>query len=241
MYYRPREKKRSPVATAFMLLLLLVMMGVLAGLLAIYGGYINIDTPTVAERFAPTPTPTRPAVLYIADGDEFFAQGKLAQAIESYEQAIQKDPANDVPFIRQARLLVYTRDTGKAVERAAQAVIINPDSPENLAYYCRALDWEALYAEAIDACSCGIELAPEYAEGYAFLSEVHADLGNWRLAQSNADLALAGLGAGVIEGLTLHVVEPGFEVLHRLAAVLVLALLGAGHHHAGRDVGDADD
>ncbi len=190
MYYRPREKKRSLPATILLLILLITMIGVLVGLLAIYVGYIDIDTPTVAERFAPTPTATRPAVLYIADGDEFFAQGKLPQALESYEQAIQKSPANDVPYIRQSRLLVYTRDTGKAVERAAQAVTINPDSPENLAYYCRALDWEALYAEAFDACSCAIELAPDYAEGYAFLSEVYADLGNWRLAQSNADLAL---------------------------------------------------
>jgi len=190
MYYRPREKKRSLLTTILLLLLLLVLIGVFAGLLAIYIGYIDIDTPTVAERFAPTPTPTRAAVLDIADGDELFAQGKLTQAIEAYDRAIQKEPTNDVPYIRQSRLLVYTRDTGKAVEQAAQAVVINPNNPENLAYYCRALDWEAMYAEAFDACSCAIELAPDYAEGYAFLAEVYADLGNWRLAQSNADLAL---------------------------------------------------
>jgi len=190
MQYRPREKKRGLLATVLLSLLLLVMIAVLAGLLAIYFGYLAIEPPTLAERFAPTPTPTRPAVLYVADGDEYFVEGKLQQAIDAYEQAIQIEPANDVPYIRQSRLLIYTRDTSKAVDRAAQAVVLKPNNPENLAYYCRALDWEARYAEALDACACALELAPDYAEGYAFLSEVYADLGNWRLAQANAEKAL---------------------------------------------------
>ena len=190
MRYRPREKKRGPLATVLLSLLLLVMIAVLAGLLAIYFGYFAIEPPTLAERFAPTPTPTRPAVLYVADGDEYFAEGKLQQAIDAYEQAIQIEPSNDVPYIRQSRLLIYTRDTSKAVDRAGQAVVLKPNNPENLAYYCRALDWEARYAEALDACACALELAPDYAEGYAFLSEVYADLGNWRLAQANAEKAL---------------------------------------------------
>lgn len=190
MYYRPREKKRSPLVTFILSILLVMMSVVLVGLLAIYFDYIAFEPPALAEQFAPTPTPTRSPVLYIGDGDEYFAQGKLSEAIEAYEEAIQRDPSDDIPYIRQARLLIYTRDTSQAVARSAQAVLLNPDSPENLAYYCRALDWEARYAEALDACSCAIEIAPDYAEGYAFLSEIYADLGNWRLAQANADQAL---------------------------------------------------
>ncbi len=190
MYYRPREKKRSLTATILLSMLLVVMLAVLAGLLAIYMGYVDIRPPTLAERFAPPPTPTRPAPLYIADGDQYFAEGKLSQAIDAYEQAIRIDPTLDVPYIRQARLLVYTRNTARAVDRAAQAVRLNPHSAENLAHYCRALDWEAQYADALNACACAIEIDPNYAEGYAFLSEVYADLGNWRLAQANAQTAL---------------------------------------------------
>jgi tetratricopeptide (TPR) repeat protein len=190
MYYRPQEKKRRPLVTLSLILLLLVMVGFLALLLAIYVGYLDINTPTIAEQFAPTPTPTRSPILYIADGDELFAQGKLPQAIAAYEEAIARNPTNDVPYIRQSRLLVFSRDTAKAIKRGGEAVALNPGSAENLAHYCRALDWEALYAEAIDACTCAIELDPTYAEGYAFLSEVYADLGNWRLAQSYAQQAL---------------------------------------------------
>jgi tetratricopeptide (TPR) repeat protein len=190
MYYRPREKKRSPLVTILLILLLGIMTTVLLGLLAIYIGYVDIQPPTLAEQFAPTATPTRSPILYIGDGDQYFADGKLQQAIDAYEEAIQRDPSDDIPYIRQSRLLIYTRETAKAAERATQAVVINPQSSENLAYYCRALDWEARYAEALDACSCAIEMDPDYAEGYAFLSEIYADLGNWRLAQDNAQRAL---------------------------------------------------
>jgi tetratricopeptide (TPR) repeat protein len=190
MYYRPREKKRNPLVTLLLSILLLAMIAVLAIMVAIYVGYFEIEPPALAKRFGPTPTPTRSAILHTADGDTHFAEGKLQQAIDAYEQAIQIDPANDIPYIRQSRLLIYTRDTTKAVERAAQAVVLNPNSPENLAHYCRALDWEARYSEALDACSCAIELDPAYAVGYAFLSEVYADLANWRLAQTNAQKAI---------------------------------------------------
>lgn len=190
MYYRPREKYRRPIVTLVLWVLFLIMSGVLGLLLGIYVGYFDIETPTIAEQFQPTPTPTRPAVLYVGDGDLYFAEGKLAEAVAAYEQAIQLDPGHDVPYIRQSRLLVYTHNTAKAVERASQAVLLNPASPENLAYYCRALDWEAQYDAAAEACNCAIELDPQYAEGYAFLSEVYADLGQWYQARTIAQQAI---------------------------------------------------
>jgi tetratricopeptide (TPR) repeat protein len=190
MYYRPKSQKRHPLITFVLLLALVLLTLTLVVLWGIYIGYFDIKVPTLTERFGPTPTPTRPAVLYTADGDTYFAAGKLEEAIDAYERAIQLDPANDVPYIRQARLLVYTHDTAKAVDRAAQAILLKPANPENLAYYCRALDWEARYGEALDACSCAIELDTKYAEGYAFLAEVYADQANWRLAHSTAQQAL---------------------------------------------------
>ncbi|MFN8456360.1 MAG: tetratricopeptide repeat protein [Anaerolineae bacterium] len=190
MYYRPQDKRRGPLLTLLVYTLFIVMLGVLVLLIGIYVGYFNIKPATLASRFEPTPTPTRSAILYVGDGDAYFAQGKLKEAIDAYEQAIRIDPQQDVPHMRQSRLLIFTRDTGKAVDRAAQAVALNPNNPENLAHYCRALDWEARYAEAFDVCGCATELNPNYAEAYAFLSEVYADTGNWRLAQANAQKAL---------------------------------------------------
>jgi tetratricopeptide (TPR) repeat protein len=68
--------------------------------------------------------------------------------------------------------------------------LLNPTSAENLAYYCRALDWEAQYGAAFEACSCAIELEPDYAEGYAFLAEVYADQADWFSARSTAQQSI---------------------------------------------------
>ena len=190
MYYRPREKKRHPALTLVLLVVLTAMVVVLLALLGIYAGFLQVDVPDLAQEFAPTPTATRPAVLYVADGDAYFAEGKLPEAVAAYERAIELDPSDDVPYIRQSRLLVYTGNTARAVDQAAQAVLLNPNSAENMAYYCRALDWEAQYGPAFDACSCAIELDPTYAEGHAFLSEVYADQGEWYAARTAAQEAI---------------------------------------------------
>jgi tetratricopeptide (TPR) repeat protein len=190
MYYRPREKRRHLFVTVIFFILLVVMTAVLVVFLGIYVGYFKVEVPTLAQHFEPTPTPTRPAILYVGDGDLLFAEGKLPEAVAAYERAIQIDPDNDVPYIRQSRLLIYTHNSARAVDRAAQAVLLNPTNPENLAYYCRALDWEAQYDAAAEVCNCAIELDPNYAEGYAFLAEVYADQGQWFLAKSTAQQAI---------------------------------------------------
>jgi tetratricopeptide (TPR) repeat protein len=191
MYYRPRKKQRHLALTLMLIILLALLLGLLGLLLGIYVGYFEVETITLTERLQPTPTPTRPAVLYVGDGDLHFSEGKLKEAIAAYEQAIELDPNQAVPYIRQSRLLIYAHNTARALDRAAQAVLLNPASPENLAYYCRALDWEAQYDAATEACNCAIELDPKYAEGYAFLSEVYADQGQWFLARTTAEQAIA--------------------------------------------------
>lgn len=190
MYYRPKEKQRSPAVTFLLYTALAIFSAILIFLVGIYVGYLDVYVPTLADRYAPTPTPTRAPVFYIADGDGHFVEGKLEEAIADYEQAIALEPDNDLPYIRQSRLLVYTRDTSRAVARGAQAVLLNPARAENLAYYCRALDWDGLYDQAFSACACAAEIDPTYAESYAFISEVYSDLGDGLSARTAAQQAL---------------------------------------------------
>ncbi|GEM_PF-434191 len=190
MYYLPPDKNRSSLFNRLKLILLALAIILLAGLMGVVAGYAQVKVPAWAFRPTPTPTATRPPVYDLAEAEADFSEGKLDESVAGYEQVIQKEPTNDMPYIRQARLLVYTGDTGKAVERAAQAVALKPDNPENLAYYCRALDWEAEYEDALEVCFCATELYPKYADSYAFLSEIYADLGNWQAAKKYAQQAL---------------------------------------------------
>ncbi|MCG3211393.1 MAG: Photosystem I assembly protein Ycf3 [Anaerolineae bacterium] len=241
MYYRPREKKRHPAITAALLLLLTAMSLVLVILLAMYAGYFQVEVPSLTERFGPMPTPTRPAVLYVGDGDTLAAAGKLPEAIAAYDEAISLDPTDDVPYTRQSRLLIFAGDTAKALDRAEQAVLLNSTSAENLANYCRALDWEARYTAALDACSCATELAPNYADGYAYLSEVLADRGEWFNARDTAQQALdidfqsfaAHFNMGYvneIQGRYAQAVQ-SYENAIKLAPNLATAYIAAGRSY----------
>jgi len=179
MYIRPEKKRRSSI---FWVLILTIL--ILAGLWFIQ------KQPDWARPFEPTPTPTLEANYYINDGEIHFAEGRLQQAIKTYEQAIQLEPDNDIPYARQSKLLIYTGDTAKALTKAEQAVLLNPSSVENLAEYCRALDWEGHYGLAFDACECAIELDPNYAPAHAYLAEVYADQADWIPARTTAQEAL---------------------------------------------------
>lgn len=179
MYIRKEKKQRTSVIRV-----LFLTAAILLGL-----WFIRVQ-PQWAQPFVPSPTPTLPANYYISTGDVAFADGKLNEAIENYEQAINLEPQNDEPYRRQSQLLVFTGNTAKAVLRSEEAVLLNPDSAENLAGYCEALDWEGEYGKAFDACECATELDPNYAPGYAYLSEVYADQADWVPARKTAQKAL---------------------------------------------------
>ncbi len=180
MYIRQEKKKKKTSAVRVFILTVLILLGL---------WFIRVQ-PDWARPFVPSPTPTLPAQYFVTEGDIQFADGKLHEAIKSYEQAIAMEPENDVPYIRQSKLLVFTGDTAKAVLRAEEAVLLNPNSATNLAEYCEALDWEGDYGRAFDACECAIELDPNNALGYAYLSEVYADQADWVPARKTAEKAL---------------------------------------------------
>ena len=77
MYYRPREKYRHPLISLFLFILLVGMTVILIFIIGIYIGYYQVEVTTLAKRYEPTPTPTRSALLYVADGDTHFAEGRL--------------------------------------------------------------------------------------------------------------------------------------------------------------------
>lgn len=180
MYIHQEKKPKRTSAFRVFILTILILCGL----------WLIRVQPEWARPFEPSPIPTRAARYFINDGDIFFGEGKLYQAIDAYEQAIQLEPENDIPYSRQSNLLIFTGDTARALTKAEKAVILNPESAENLAGYCHALDWEGQYADAYDACECAIDLDPAYAPGYAYLSEIYADQGYWAKAKTVAQQAL---------------------------------------------------
>ena len=80
MYLEPRKKRRrrgrsSPIRVVILLILISV------------GLYIITQQPDLVRPFKPTPVPTRTAQSYLVEGQAFFREGKLNEAIEAYKRA----------------------------------------------------------------------------------------------------------------------------------------------------------
>jgi len=180
----PRKKRRSSPVRILLLLMLIAA--------SIYV-YALIKQEQVVSPFIPTPlppTPTRSALSYADEAEELYLQGKLAEAIVAYEQAITLDPDDVLSYIPLARLLALEGRTVEAVRRANRAVEIAPENARTWAILGMANDWNNDVPDAIDACKRAIDLDPTYAEAYAYLAEAYADAGRWAEATETAQTAL---------------------------------------------------
>ncbi len=182
MYVGPRPKKRRSSPMRMIFLLLLISAGVYI--------YAVIRQQQIENPFVPTPTPTRSAPSYAAEAEELYLQGKLAETIALYEQAIALDADDVLFYIPLARLLALEGRTVEAVRLAQQAVEMAPENARVWAVLGMAYDWNGDVPEAIDACKRAIELDPTYAEGYAYLAEAYADAVRWTQATEAAATAL---------------------------------------------------
>lgn len=116
----PRYPRRGPSC----LLVLFVTFGIAVSL------YIIQNSEEVREAIMPTPTrePTRSATELAVLAELSRDDGANEQAIDFYDQAIQNDPTNPEFYIRVVDLLVKNNESARAVERAEQATVLDPEN-----------------------------------------------------------------------------------------------------------------
>jgi tetratricopeptide (TPR) repeat protein len=175
-----RRTRRS--SNPLVLALLVVAIGALL--------YFNqVVVPVMPSPFNSTPTPTRSPESFINEAQAFFSQGKLAQAIASYQQAIIADPRNPSTFIDLARTQVFAGQYQEAVINAENALLLNPNNSMAYAVKGWALDFLGSYAEAEAAVKQAIELDQNNALAYAYYTEILLDQGNYEDRQTAIDMS----------------------------------------------------
>jgi len=139
----------------------------------------------------PTPTATRTARSYVAEGQAHYEAGRLSAAIDAYTQAAALEPNRVDVLITLSRLLALADRTGQAVQRAQRAVQIDAKSAPAHAALSMAYDWHGTwlllhgrdteasehYEKAVSAALEAIQLDPNYPEAHAYLAEAYMDLG----------------------------------------------------------------
>ncbi len=173
-------------------------------LIAIGLYFLTIRPEDIPQPFQPTPTPTREPASYVVEAEAFYLDGKLDEAIKTYEEAIRRDPTLVENYMPVIRLLVFRQRLDEALDYADTALFVEPDYPGVRAIRAMVLDWKSaeladqglqedaddLLIEALNEINKAIEQEPTSAVAFAYQAEIQFDLGNYAEADEAIDTAL---------------------------------------------------
>ena len=157
----------------------------------IAGGLLFLRFEGDSRPVAPTPTATRAAQSYVAEGQAHYEAGRLSAAIDAYTQAAALEPNRIDVLVTLSRILALADRTGEAVQRAQRAAQTDSKSAPAHAALSMAYDWHATwlllhgrdaeasdhYEKAVSAALEAIQHDPNYPEAHAYLAEAYMDLG----------------------------------------------------------------
>jgi len=138
--------------------------------------YLNqFVLPTVAMPFIPTPTPTVSAATYIQQAEAYFAEGKMLQAIQAYEQALKSEPTNVSIYLALARVQIFAGQAEAAQQSAENALLLSPNNALAHAMQAWALDFQGKSLEAEASIKRALELDDQNALVHAIYAEILVD------------------------------------------------------------------
>jgi tetratricopeptide (TPR) repeat protein len=192
--------------------------------------YFNqIVVPALPSPFTPTLTPTRSAESFVNEAEAFFKDGKLAQSIASYKQAILADPKNPVYYIDMARVQVFAGMYADAKTSAENALLLNPNNSMAYAVKGWALDFLEQYPEAVISVQEALKLDPNNAAAYAYMTEILIDQGNYddietaiSMSQKARDLASNTLETHRARGYVLYATGNYADAIQEYKAALAI-------------------
>lgn len=149
--------------------------GVVVVLLLI-GALVYFDrtvASTIPGLFISTPTATRAPESFITDAQKLEAEGKYAQAISTYNQAVLADPRNPASYLALARLNIYTDNYAEGMKNAENALMLNNNNDTALALLGWAYGLSGDYIQAENKINQAIAINKDNAAAYAYLTEVY--------------------------------------------------------------------
>lgn len=174
--------------------------------------YVNqVVVPATPPLFVPTETPTLSPESFINQAEEFYASGKISQAIKAYGEAIYSDPTNPANYVALARLQVIEGDYEAAITNSQNALLKNPNNPLAHAVMGWALGFQQKYGEAEVEIKKALALDPNNPLAYAYLAEILVNQGDYNLYDRAAEASKKALQLG-----------PNLMEAHRARGIVLL-------------------
>jgi tetratricopeptide (TPR) repeat protein len=152
---------------------------IVLGLVVLFGYYFSqIYLPSQPNPFDPTPTVTRSPEALATEAEELFKQGRLFQAIDAYQAAINASPQNPSLYIAVARIQVWAGQYQEAQANAENAILLDPENSMAHAVRAWALDFQGgteNNSKAMASIQKALELDPNNALAHAYYVEILVD------------------------------------------------------------------
>ena len=133
--------------------------------------YVNqVIVPVTPPLFIPTPTPTIPPESFVTKAQELEAQGKYAQAITAYEDAIKADPQNPALHLSLARLQIFAARYDEAISNAGNAMLLSPNNSQALVLQSWAKGMAGDFSGGEEGINTAIQTDPMNAFAYSVKS-----------------------------------------------------------------------
>jgi tetratricopeptide (TPR) repeat protein len=193
-------------------------------------GYFNWKVvPTIPPIFLSTPTPTRSPESFINEANQYFEEGKLSQAVTSYQQAIIAAPGNVQYHIDLARLQIYAGEYEDGQISAENALLLNSNNSMAHAMKAWALYYQRDFDNAEVSVRRAIELDDNNAAAQAIFAEILVDRGNFEdieaaigLSQKAQELAPSALETHRARGAVLLATGNYEEAIAEYEAALAI-------------------
>ncbi|HMB21274.1 MAG: tetratricopeptide repeat protein, partial [Chloroflexota bacterium] len=153
---------------------------IVLALVLLFGYYFNqIYLPAQPNPFEATPTATRSAEGLAVEAEQLFKDGKLLQAIDSYQAAINASPQNPALYIAMARIQVWAGKYEEAQANSENAILLNPENSMAHAVRAWALDFQRKNSDAMTEIDKALEFDPNNAIAHAYRVEILIDSGTF--------------------------------------------------------------
>lgn len=165
---RRRRRRRRPLLIVILVILILAF------------SYLNFFVvPYTPPLFIPTPTPTRAPESYITEAEQAFQEGRLASAIEAYQQAILVDPANRANYVALARVQVWAGQYEEALKNAELALLGNENYALGHAVRAWVLNFMGRTPDAEGEILQALDAEPDNPLFLAYQAEILMDKGDF--------------------------------------------------------------
>jgi tetratricopeptide (TPR) repeat protein len=146
-------RQRRPRINWFLVVVVVILIVIVA--------YVDrFILPTAQTPFMATLTATRDPESFVTEAEHLFAEGKLLQSIDTYNEAIRIKPQDPSNYIAVARVQVFAGKYDEALVNAENSLLLNPNNSMAHAVRAWALTQKGDYVEADKSLQEALRLDP---------------------------------------------------------------------------------